>query len=48
MVGIARTLQMNRPNDFLSVLQALDDINSGDVLRLNKGSSRIFIHKRVI
>ena len=39
MVGIARTLQMNRPNDFLSVLQALDDINSGDVLIVNTGGS---------
>ena len=39
MIGIARTLQMNRPNDFLSVLQALDDINSGDILVVNTGGS---------
>jgi len=39
MIGIARTLQMNRPNDFLSVLQALDDINSGDVMVVNTGGS---------
>jgi len=39
MIGIARTLQMNRPNDFLSVLQALDDINSGDLLVVNTGGS---------
>lgn len=39
MIGIARTLQMNRPNDFLSVLQALDDINSGDVLVVNTSGS---------
>ena len=39
MIGIARTLQMNRPNDFLSVLHALDDINSGDVLVVNTSGS---------
>ena len=41
MVGVARTVQLPRPNDFLAVLHALDELSAGDVLVINtSGSSR--------
>lgn len=41
MIGVARTVQLTRPNDFLAVLHALTEIHSGDVLVINtSGSSR--------
>uniref|UniRef100_A0A7S2IFM5 Dimethylmenaquinone methyltransferase n=1 Tax=Helicotheca tamesis TaxID=374047 RepID=A0A7S2IFM5_9STRA len=35
MVGVARTVQCTRPNDFLAVLQGLDEAKSGEVLVVN-------------
>mmetsp|Transcript_1404 Transcript_1404/g.2710 ORF Transcript_1404/g.2710 Transcript_1404/m.2710 type:complete len:357 (+) Transcript_1404:70-1140(+) len=41
MVGIARTVQLSRPNDFLAVLYALSKARAGDVLVVNtSGSTR--------
>lgn len=41
LVGVARTVQMSRPNDFLSVLEALTEVKYGDVLVVNtSGSTR--------
>ncbi|KAL7541929.1 hypothetical protein ACHAXR_011361 [Thalassiosira sp. AJA248-18] len=41
MIGVARTVQLTRPNDFLAVLHALTEIRSGDVLVVNtSGSTR--------
>ena len=39
MVGVARTVQMTRPNDFLAVLCALTELSAGDVLVVNTGGS---------
>jgi len=35
MVGIARTVQCTRPNDFLAVLRGLDEAKNGEVLVVN-------------
>ena len=41
MIGVARTVQLPRPNDFLAVLQALTEVSAGDVLVVNtSGSTR--------
>lgn len=41
MVGIARTVQLTDPNDFLAVLQGLDEAQPGEVLCVNtKGSTK--------
>lgn len=41
MIGVARTVQLTRPNDFLAVLDALAEVGSGDVLVVNtSGSTR--------
>lgn len=41
MIGIARTVQLTRPNDFLGVLRALGNVHAGDVLVVNtSGSTR--------
>ena len=41
MVGVVRTVQLARPNDFLPVLYALTECRSGDVLVINtSGSTR--------
>jgi len=41
MLGIARTVQLTRPNDFLAVLAALAEVHFGDVLVVNtSGSTR--------
>jgi 4-hydroxy-4-methyl-2-oxoglutarate aldolase len=41
MIGVVRTLQLSRPNDFLAVMHALTEIQSGDVLVVNTcGSTR--------
>ncbi|KAL7462790.1 hypothetical protein ACHAXS_003169 [Conticribra weissflogii] len=41
MAGIARTVQLSRPNDFLAVLYALSKVTAGDVLVVNtSGSTR--------
>jgi len=39
MIGIARTLQLGRPNDFLAVLVGLGQLSAGDVLVVNTGGS---------
>jgi|EP00970_Alexandrium_tamarense_P000104 regulator of RNase E activity RraA len=39
MVGVARTVQLNKPNDFLGVLDALTKLRSNDVLLINSGGS---------
>jgi 4-hydroxy-4-methyl-2-oxoglutarate aldolase len=39
MIGMARTLQLGRPNDFLAVLVALTQLSAGDVLVVNTGGS---------
>ena len=39
MVGVTKTLQLQRPNDFLSVLCALVELSAGDVLVVNTGGS---------
>lgn len=39
LAGIARTLQLSRPNDFLAVLCALTELSAGDVLVINSGGS---------
>lgn len=39
MVGVARTVQLSRPNDFLAVLSALTELSAGDVLIVNTGGS---------
>ena len=42
MIGVARTVQLTRPNDFLAVLEALAEIGNGDVLVVNTaGSTRV-------
>ena len=38
-VGLARTVQLPRPNDFLAVLSALTELSAGDVLIVNTGGS---------
>lgn len=41
MIGVARTVQLTRPNDFLAVLHALSLVQAGDVLVVNtSGSNR--------
>lgn len=41
MIGVAQTVQLPRPNDFLAVLQALTEVSAGDVLVVNtSGSTR--------
>ena len=41
MIGVARTVQLPRPNDFLSVLHALTEVRAGDILVVNtSGSTR--------
>jgi len=41
MIGVARTVQLTRPNDFLAVLAALAEVSIGDVLVVNtSGSTR--------
>jgi len=39
MIGVARTVQLPRPNDFLTVLSALTELSAGDVLVVNTGGS---------
>lgn len=39
MIGVARTVQLPRPNDFLAVLSALTELSAGDVLVVNTGGS---------
>ena len=39
MVGIARTVQLTRPNDFLAVLYALSETSRDNVLVVNTGGS---------
>lgn len=39
MIGVARTVQLARPNDFLAVLHALTEVRAGDVLVVNTGGS---------
>ena len=41
MIGVVRTLQLSRPNDFLAVMHALAEIRSGEVLVVHtSGSTR--------
>lgn len=39
MIGVARTVRLTRPNDFLAVLHALSEVRSGDVLVVDAGGS---------
>jgi len=39
MIGVARTVQLARPNDFLAVLSALAEVRPGDVLVVNSSGS---------
>lgn len=41
MIGVARTVQLTRPNDFLAILEGLAKVRHGDVLVVNaSGSTR--------
>jgi 4-hydroxy-4-methyl-2-oxoglutarate aldolase len=39
IVGVARTVQLTNPNDFLAVLQGLDEAKAGEVLCINTKES---------
>lgn len=43
MAGVARTVQLPRPNDFLAVLQALSACRRNDVLVVNSGGSTLAV-----